>query len=340
MNKKNRHAGRCFRIFFALLWILSLFSLGGSLRRELDVLAHFQLLWTAIYALALLAFRSWPRVKAAYWRPWLPILLCWIGFVFHGGQMLFLWIPHFSSQDLDRPETLQVAWANVQSGRKDLPRDFRKWLKDQELDLLAMAEVGPAARKSQELQPLLPHVFAPASGGLLLLSRFPILEQEVFEPLPGRIALRVVLQVHRRRLTVFAAHNLGPLEIGHQQYLLQLAKKVSEEKSALLLGDFNTTPWTAVFRSLKGEAELRDGRRGRGIQGSWRPKGWHLPWLPIDHALVRGAAEIRSLEAGPAFQSDHRPLSLTLLLGGSRSHPPDRAPANPETGPAGPPPGP
>jgi endonuclease/exonuclease/phosphatase (EEP) superfamily protein YafD len=78
---------------------------------------------------------------------------------------------------------------------------------------------------------------------------------------------------------------------------------------AALVGDFNTTPWSAVLRRA-----TRGGvtRASPGARSTWLTP---LPvlGLPIDHAYVCGGARACA-RVGPFVGSDHRPLIVDVAL--------------------------
>ncbi|MCJ7726089.1 MAG: endonuclease/exonuclease/phosphatase family protein, partial [Acidimicrobiia bacterium] len=83
----------------------------------------------------------------------------------------------------------------------------------------------------------------------------------------------------------------------------------------VVVGDFNTTPWSPAFRSLQVRGGLADTARGGGFQPSW-PSGWGPAMIPIDHALHTGGVVVVERRTGPSFGSAHRPLMVTVAPGG------------------------
>jgi endonuclease/exonuclease/phosphatase (EEP) superfamily protein YafD len=77
-----------------------------------------------------------------------------------------------------------------------------------------------------------------------------------------------------------------------------------DEDRTILLGDFNCTPWSPMFRDLIAATDMRDAALGFGLAPTWLSR-----WLPfgltIDHILVGSAIEIDSHQVGRAVGSDH-----------------------------------
>ena len=81
-----------------------------------------------------------------------------------------------------------------------------------------------------------------------------------------------------------------------------------------MIGDFNATPWSAVFQDLTSGGAWRDSRRGLGYQASW-PSELGTLGIPIDHALVTPEIRVLQRSTFPIPGSDHRGLWLELEIG-------------------------
>lgn len=79
----------------------------------------------------------------------------------------------------------------------------------------------------------------------------------------------------------------------------------------VVMGDFNTTPWSPPFRRLLHDGRLFSSLNGFGLQVSW-PESNVLLRIPIDHALLGPGLAATERGTGPAFGSQHRSLRLTV----------------------------
>ena len=79
----------------------------------------------------------------------------------------------------------------------------------------------------------------------------------------------------------------------------------------VMMGDFNSAPWSRLQQALRDTAGLRN---ASGLTLTW--PSWTNPLfrLPIDHLFLRGAISAQSLMAGPAVDSDHLPIATTLTI--------------------------
>jgi endonuclease/exonuclease/phosphatase (EEP) superfamily protein YafD len=76
----------------------------------------------------------------------------------------------------------------------------------------------------------------------------------------------------------------------------------------LVVGDFNTVPWSPALLDVQNQTGLR--RIGIGAETTWLSPLLFVG-LPIDHALASDSLEV-SATVGPGLGSDHRPLVVEL----------------------------
>jgi endonuclease/exonuclease/phosphatase (EEP) superfamily protein YafD len=126
-----------------------------------------------------------------------------------------------------------------------------------------------------------------------------------------------------RPLSLLLLHTMPPkTPFGSAMRNLQLERSaewaLAQEAPAIVMGDFNATPWSASYGPLLERSGLRDTARGAGFQPTWpylsiaeRLPIWPLG-IPIDH--VWHAPELVLLErrTGPALGSDHRSVAVSL----------------------------
>jgi endonuclease/exonuclease/phosphatase (EEP) superfamily protein YafD len=84
--------------------------------------------------------------------------------------------------------------------------------------------------------------------------------------------------------------------------------------SGIVMGDLNTTPWSARYRELLEDAGLEDTREGRGLQTTWPSFLPTILRIPIDHVLVTPDLAAAEREVGPEVGSDHLPVWAELAL--------------------------
>ncbi|PJZ52107.1 endonuclease/exonuclease/phosphatase family protein [Leptospira adleri] len=113
---------------------------------------------------------------------------------------------------------------------------------------------------------------------------------------------------------------------------------IKEESPAMLVGDFNATPWSSGFSSLIRGTKLRTARSDFGLFGTWPTPEYFrtllLPGqkpisesdifyrvfnsrifrIPIDHVLTTQEFKIKEYRLGKHIGSDHFPLLVDFVF--------------------------
>lgn len=206
----------------------------------------------------------------------------------------------------------------------------------EEPDVLCIQEANPTLKWSDsvnEIQRVFPkwHVFR--TGGLAVVSRFPMKAQRLhqLDPRTGRLIQQVSFDINGRRLTVInvhlptaaSAHSLTNRDIPMSQYMAetgavrsQNSARVMEIASTIpgplvIAGDFNTPPRGMIYRRI-----------ARQYTDAFRAAGWgtgftyrsSLPVLRIDYIFARPGITVKSARTLASDASDHRPLIAELVL--------------------------
>ena len=121
-----------------------------------------------------------------------------------------------------------------------------------------------------------------------------------------------------RKVFLVAAHPKSPLSHGRasqrKQALLRLQQRALEAgMPVVLLGDLNLTPQSPYFARLLKHGNLRDTAVSRAPEPTWLAS---IPGfgLRIDHVLVSPDIAVAARRVGPGFHSDHRPLTVDLVI--------------------------
>lgn len=237
----------------------------------------------------------------------------------------------------------RVIGFNVQYGSQDSVA-IAQWLDAQQPDLAFFMEVTPAwdavLRQAAAAQGLA-YRSDPDPGlyGSALMSRLPLVDiafvphrrslakpQLVFDsrdravPPPEAPQLRAVVRIGGDLVAVGGAHLSFPLiPTTHAMALEeidQIAAWTNDRMNdptvagVLLLGDFNSTHFSAILRRLKATTGLHS------VIPVW-PGTWpaNLPiGIAIDHVVVSGRLRARSVAVGDDLGSDHRPVSADIVI--------------------------
>lgn len=115
-------------------------------------------------------------------------------------------------------------------------------------------------------------------------------------------------------LEILGVHPLAPVDARsaelHRAQHRAYGEWASARDRAVVVGDFNSTPWTSTFRSLVGDGGLLNSQRGYGVAPTWEVG--RLWALPIDHLVHTGDLVVVDRVVGPDLGSDHRPLLVEV----------------------------
>jgi len=202
-------------------------------------------------------------------------------------------------------------------------------------DIVALQEFFP--EQSSELDPLLRPIYpfsVHCSGGkranIALYSKLPF-ERSVDGACSNtndagertaHIVARFTLP-DGRQVSVVTTHIDWPVPVERQQAeLAALTQTMAGVPGpALLVGDFNSTPWSYTLRRFAAATSLE--RETRSLLtyplifhyfGDWRPT---LPFLPLDQVFSKGALAVHEVRAGAQTGSDHLPVVVTFSVGTS-----------------------
>ncbi len=228
---------------------------------------------------------------------------------------------------------LRVLSLNVLTGN-DRSKRVLRYLRASGADVLALEEVSDWwAAKLTGLEDLYPYVTTGRDAGwnsVVILSRFPIVEAGELQLPPGvaletEVPVRAVIEIGSRRIAIYAVHPPTPRSIEQWQmrnaqmtWLAATSDRLDHDLPRVMLGDFNTPPWSFLFADVLERSGLRDaagaGPRRPTRQPMLLPP--HLAWVgvPVDHVLVSPDLGVADFTVGPYVFSDHLPVTADLVV--------------------------
>ncbi len=134
---------------------------------------------------------------------------------------------------------------------------------------------------------------------------------------PRAVALDLTPPGWTTPLAVLGTHPLAPTDQDRadlRDAQLAFAGTWASDQTApfIVVGDFNSTPWSWPFRRLMSSADLNNSQIGFGLQPSFPTTSSLLLRVPIDHLLYSEGLEVTGRQLGPALGSDHFPLIVDL----------------------------
>jgi endonuclease/exonuclease/phosphatase (EEP) superfamily protein YafD len=133
------------------------------------------------------------------------------------------------------------------------------------------------------------------------------------------MVVRVEASIAGQPIAVYAVQsrtssNRGDADL-RDDYFEQVALLVRRDSMpAVVVGDFQSGPWSHTIRSLQGDADLVDSLKGFGIQTTYPADRWAFLRLPFDNLLHSEELTTVDRYLGPTFGVAHRPIVVKLAL--------------------------
>lgn len=315
-------------------------ALLGFAVPQFDLLNHFQLL-IFIGSAAGLAVTA-ALFARSRWQRWV-VGLAAIGFLASGATFLpeAAWglLPRPGLPSDGRP-VYRLMTHNLFGRNLDM-QTVRSEIRRQQADIVAFQEYMPPQRR--RLRELLENDFPYRAecnrgirGHLAIYSRFPLtaaMEGACVDNAPsgineGRIVARIS-PPGAAPFTLATTHIDWPAPIQRQREQFdRLAARLQRESGPLLLvGDFNSTPWSYALRQFTATAGLdRQTRNLPSFPELFSIRGWRRTpsILPLDHVMTRGEVAVHEVHLGKFTGSDHLPVIATFSVGGAAPVPAGR----------------
>lgn len=190
-------------------------------------------------------------------------------------------------------------------------------------EIVVLQEVS--SRHLEVLEPLkklYPHYrLSPEESafGWAVFSKFEIGGSYKNPLVPASLSLKLNIR-DQAPLFLIQAHTPPPVRAGLLELrnfqLMNLATyaRYLREHNAILLGDFNITPYSPVFRELERVSQYQSNLRASVPWGTWPSQLPAALRISIDHLLVSPSVEILSRSVLADLGSDHLPVQTTLRL--------------------------
>ncbi|MEZ5964922.1 MAG: endonuclease/exonuclease/phosphatase family protein [Planctomycetota bacterium] len=296
-----------------VLGAASLVGFAGNVHWTLDLLSHFRLHFALSLALAsVLCLFVRARVAAVVAAGCLAVQV--------GTLLPFFLRPELAQADVGTRWRLLLC--NVHTSNRDFAA-VRSLLLQEDPDLVVLQETDRRWLQAlADLQGRWPYrVESPRDDnfGIAVWSRYPLRGARLVN-FGGAGLPSVVTDVLRGAdvLSLVATHAIPPVGAVRTRLrdedLMEAARcAASQPGPVLLVGDFNTTPWSPVFRQMLAKACLRDSAEGFGLQATW-PSRLSVLGIPLDHCLCSAGVRVLDRRVGPHVGSDHRPLVVDIAL--------------------------
>ncbi len=266
-----------------------------------ELFSHFPVVYTALAAVFLL-FWGWQKSRLA----WVALgSLAW------NAALLAPWL--LAAPPPPGRAGLRVLHANVFYENTHYA-DLLAMVERERADLCVIHEATPQLyaflRSRLKQYPHRSFSHAKRYCWILVLSRTPFTRDSAALRDYRAVALRTTVRGHE--LALVTVHPRTPLGLDwfesrnrQLRFVFDYARR--QTVPTVLVGDFNVSPWSPVYRELTEKPGLVACRKGFGLKPTWISP---LPvvQLPIDHVFVNERLQPVSFRTLELPDSDHRPV--------------------------------
>lgn len=294
-------------------------------------LANNFLAWWALGGVIAAAIALLARRRGILVSLQLPVIMAFL--VLYGGRLL----PHdaaATAADSANGMQFSAATFNIIASQSDPDRVIEA-IVALDADIVGLEEVGPRhsaqiERELAEMYPYQVHYPKLPVHGVSLLSRYPIVTEELFLPLPDSMNyLRAEVNIDGEPLTVYVVHPSPPthvtlpfsynsdhrdtaITILHDEYLAH------ENGPVIVLGDFNMSDLSDPYRVMNANFDDAFATAGQGLGFTFpanRPMVAMPRLLRIDYVWYNDhVAALDARVGGDSGTSDHMPVVADLAL--------------------------
>ncbi|MCT7971963.1 endonuclease/exonuclease/phosphatase family protein [Laspinema olomoucense] len=296
-----------FKIGVCGVILLSLLGYFGQFFYLLDLTSHFKLQYLIGGIIGLFYFAFKRR------KPWIIVSLICILINF-AEIAPWYWANPAIATPVQSSIPIKVLQSNLLFQNKHYEK-LLSFVRQETPDIAAFMEVkGEWKEQLETLRDILP--YAVLKGDIALYSSLPL--KRVYEESLDFKKRGVIAQISlpEKVLSIVVAHTNIPLSKNlfknRNQQLEAIADYVAPlNNPALVLGDFNISLWSPIYREFVQNAHLQNARSGFGIMPTW-PSFNPLLSIPIDHCFVNREIQVFKTRKGPNIGSDHLPLVTDL----------------------------
>ncbi len=271
--------------------------------------------WFLIIGLLLLTFTYWVKIKRKYFVGFvITTILSNLSALYPQWRTVFL----TDKLPVENSSNISILYANLYSAN-DSKHILINHLKQESPDLVFLVEFNSSwATEINKLQKIYLYskaIIREGNFGMAILSKTPMEVNNILVEKGNMIPalfLKMSSSIGRLNLVLLHAHPpFGSYGTAlRNQYLDSLSHRIRNlEFPTLVCGDFNTTPWTSVFKKFLRHSKLKPYNK-KLAPNTW-PTNSLLPGLPIDHCLSKGL-NISNYKKGNYIGSDHLPITLKI----------------------------
>jgi endonuclease/exonuclease/phosphatase (EEP) superfamily protein YafD len=289
----------------------SLLGFGAGLLLPLDLFNHFRLQYSVCLALSVVFLTLGRKFKLA--------AICAGVMLFNVALIAPLYVPRDHGVAGKKIAILDL---NLWERNKDR-QSVLDCIAKNKADVITFQELTPEwlTQLSDVLKEYPYRAVQTEKGafGIGIFSRLPLAKTPISKDnLAHSHAIVATVTVGGHPLTIVNVHTLPPIFLGAADRDMKIMDELATicqqgEHNAVVIGDFNSSPWSVIFNHLLQTASLEDSEVGFGFQPTW-PTTVPLLEIPIDHCLVTNGISVDKRRVLSSVNSDHFPLYLELSI--------------------------
>ena len=296
-----------------LCTVFSLAGYFGGFELWLELTVHFRLQYLVLSLILLVILALYRRGK------W--CLLCLFCISLNAVEVVPWYINNSDGAISPSAETVEVMQSNILSSNQNYAQ-FIDLIKAEKPQILVVQELNPSwAKELEKIRDILPYDFIlPQENnfGMGIYSTFP-LENQSTKWLTAQVPeLSADVEIAGKKINLTAIHPVPPINESYfylrNQQLEETSKYLRQrDELKIVLGDFNLTMWSPIYRKFIRNTGLVNTRLGFGVLPTW-PTNLLPLRIPLDHCLVSPEINVTKIEVGKNVGSDHLPLIAKLVI--------------------------
>ncbi|MFB2979689.1 endonuclease/exonuclease/phosphatase family protein [Microseira sp. BLCC-F43] len=223
---------------------------------------------------------------------------------------------------------LRVLHATLDNDNPDVSKAI-DYVNNQAPDIVSLLEVTPQSLPQLQAgltnyQLVIAEPRTTSHGSAWFVSRQPSYPIEVkaaelihLPPTSSRPILQITITYAGKPIDLLCFHAIRPRSastVDFQRVEFEALAQWSRQRQAIVVGDFNSTPWYGSFRQMLHQSGLVNSQNGFGLQPTWHGSLLPILRIPIDHCLHSPSIVTIRRTIGSHIGSDHLPLLVTLRI--------------------------
>ena len=284
-------------------------QLAGASFFLFELLSHFSVQY-AVVGVALAVWLVWQQ----QWR-WALLALACAGWHL---ALILPWLLVEKPASAGQPSELRILHANVLFTRADLSQTIR-FVREQRADVVVLQEVTvahipPVWRALRGEFPYRDTIRSKGPCHILVLSRMPFVVDPAARSLK---TIHLTSSIRGHPFELYTVHPRTPIwypwfRERNKQLTFVATGLMLSRRPAVLVGDFNISVFSPVYRSLFAQkTAITACRSGFGLLPTW-PRFMPPAYLPIDHAFVNNVFVTTQFITLDQPGSDHKAVLVDL----------------------------